>query len=345
MIKKSSLVAILACSFFPDIYFDHGLVWLAVVALVASRLDAADIFWAAATLSFIMGCLDPRAASSVAGAYFSLYGLVCSAAAFWLGQRGVPRAVFLIAFWANMALMTVGHFTNDSLGLICSNLPVSAFVAVLLACILYRYDLLLLAALTIFLHSGTSAIVAAGVAAVLMMWFKGHRRALWIMAVPVLLVALWLAVYRRGLPHLFLVDRLPIYKMAVAYWWQEYAPWGVGFNRFGAIARNIQEANQFELGQFWLSLHNDWVQFLVELGWLYPAWLGLWASMLRKADPAKFTSLVVLGLFALVYFPFRIYLFWYIFGYLQCQGGTPQEESPSLASQKLSGCTDLSPRG
>lgn len=104
--------------------------------------------------------------------------------------------------------------------------------------------------------------------------------------------------------------RLEVYQFFMAAWAQNSRNWvfGTGYGTFGIFSANLQRASGKWDNDWWITLHNDWLEILFALGivGLVLAVAVYLCSMLRfymRGEYAEAISLVLLGLMMGCNFP------------------------------------------
>lgn len=106
-------------------------------------------------------------------------------------------------------------------------------------------------------------------------------------------------------------------------WWTTNIWFGNGLGSFQILGPLLQKANHIDPGEYWLSLHNEWIQALHETGIVGVALLVfvfcdfLWR---QRREPILISTMLALGAAGTVYYPFKIPIFALVFAVLTAEG-------------------------
>lgn len=315
------LAVLLAQRFLPEIYIDHGMLWLAcAVCFYSIRLIVCNVRPSVAllpaiiTLSVVIGAnLD---SSTIPGDYLSLASLLFFFVSFSCGCWVRPEVMGVVARLAIIAnCIGVLWLGGDKAAFY--NTTISGFFSVLMACLTGSWIYHVIALYTAWMVGGATSSVCLGtVALVFCLAIKVDRRFGYLMPLATGLVSrlMW-----AGGDGFYISDRWRMWVSSYRYWRSHYGLTGIGYGRFGSLAGAIQREYGVSTEQIWMSLHNDWLQMLIELGPLFVVFLWLWLDLLWSSwhkNKDHFIAALTLAVFMTVYFPLRIPFFWFVFGYL-----------------------------
>lgn len=98
-------------------------------------------------------------------------------------------------------------------------------------------------------------------------------------------------------------DRWKIWSFMLARWnTAENLPFGTGWGTYHVFSINLQEYGKIPTNTHWNTLHNNWLQFLFEMGWtglvlsLF-VYLSAVLAAVRKKDKGILMGLILYGLF------------------------------------------------
>lgn len=136
------------------------------------------------------------------------------------------------------------------------------------------------------------------------------------------LVSVVLGGYYLG-QSIYCSGRAVFYPWALQEWLGADRFFGTGLGSFQVLGPFIQKANHFDPGQYWLSLHNEWIQALLETG-LVGVILLLWVFfdflVRNRSQPILFSTMLALGGAGFFYYPFKIPIFALVFAVLIAEG-------------------------
>lgn len=125
--------------------------------------------------------------------------------------------------------------------------------------------------------------------------------------------------------------RGPFALFALHEWLSTNVWFGNGLGSFQILGPILQKAHDFDAGQYWLSLHNEWIQALVEtgvVGFALLLWVlcdFLWRN---RREPILVSTMLGLAGCGVFYYPFKIPIFALVFAVLISEGmRCPQLES------------------
>lgn len=304
--------------FVKEVYIEQGLIWVAVIgwaygfqALSQRMRPSLAFFLSAMVLSTVIGCFHPR--SKLPGDYLSLgsllfflFSFLCGMSVNKLNLKWLAR--FVVIGNAGLLIFGSGFFYNPT---------INAFFSVFMACFCDGLIFNLVALGTAIMIGGATSSICLGIVSAILFLPRTVRGFLLPVACISILTLLLFANHNIA----YLADRWAMWSAALRYWWVNYAPLGIGLGRFGAISPNVQllAGSAVNPTQAWISLHNDWLQMLIELGGFFPLFAWLWVDLLMMSwvkNKTHFIALVLLATFMTVYFPLRIPIFWCLLGYL-----------------------------
>ena len=316
------LIFTVILAFIPEVYIDQGMAWMifaCISFLCRFRITftrwSLPLFIGALVVSVVHGSYYVK--SDLGGDYFSLAGLVFFISAFGAGlnfrQLDIGKYARICILLCLIALpRATGLFYNGT---------IEGFFAVFLAALANSPAFSLIAVIIAILRHGASASIIGVLVLYSQIAFRSRKP----------LETLWLnflgAVMATSIWHLafagkVLTDRIEMWKLSLSYWREQHFWLGIGYNRFGAMATKVQMLGGFQPTELWVSLHNDWLQMLLELGPLFIFFALLWWDLIVSCfnswseNKNYFVALTALAIFMGVYFPLRIPIFWFLFGHI-----------------------------
>jgi hypothetical protein len=199
------------------------------------------------------------------------------------------------------------------------NPTINAFGFLLLTCLWWSPWLFMLSGIVCLFQAGTSPVI---------IWLLCG--AIYIRKVPRIVIggftlscllglAIWIGEHNIH-DLIRMSDRFGFWRFILSQWPKDYWLFGAGYNQFMVIGPTLQKLLGYSIDSgYWVSLHNDWLQWLVEMGAVglgLLAWLYGWLVFKFYNKPRELALTLAFGLFMLVYFPLRIAPFWIVLGYL-----------------------------
>jgi O-antigen ligase len=112
-----------------------------------------------------------------------------------------------------------------------------------------------------------------------------------------------LAYLKLGMELFNTSDRWKIWTFMMERWnTPNNAPFGTGWGTYHVFSINLQEYGKIPTNTHWNTLHNNWLQFLFEMGWTglvlsLLVYVAALKAALKKRDKGIVIALVLYGLY------------------------------------------------
>lgn len=295
---------------FPEVYNEQALILIGFILCVF--VSALPVRWSLKAALIVCVLSAVRAVGfgneltapiemgiSISGLRSLLVLLCITIAAMMLSSMRSTALGFLCLI--NSALTILSFYSVGNLrGLSIVSTVNSAFTAMLLP--FCPPVFLVLPLFAIYLAQGALAYAIVGIHFFIFVAY-GHRIFLApLCAVLTFIVFNWAQVPSEG--------RMEMYRHALDFYNGSGHFWlGMGLGSFETLGLVIQKIHNFSRHEYWVSLHSDWLQHLVETGAL-----GLFTAMVafvdalwvNRKDVTTVSTIAGLGAFAVFYYPFRV---------------------------------------
>jgi hypothetical protein len=168
-----------------------------------------------------------------------------------------------------------------------------------------RWIFIALAVGAVFLSKGS---VGVGMLAALACLYAVRFRMWKLLALAPISLLAGLAVFKTHM--LNTGTRWQIWEFMIGNWWNNplHYWFGTGLGNFGVFSVNLQMKFKFMDGQWWTWLHNDWLQFLFELGFIglglaVMVYLIALSRYIRRGEGREAIALVLFGLAMAMNYP------------------------------------------